>query len=143
MFRGEYQHIVDVKSRIIMPSKFRDKLGDMFIITKGLDKCLFVYTMDEWEAFEAKVKNLPMTDEGVRQFVRFFVGGACECEPDNQGRILLPANLKEYAAIGKNIVSVGVSNRIEIWAKESWDSYNDVSNHIDNVLASKMAQLGI
>lgn len=143
MFLGEYQHMIDAKCRLIMPAKFREELGERFVITKGLDKCLFVYTDLEWQALHDKVKLLPVTDEAVRRFVRFFFGGATESLPDGQGRVMLPVNLREYADIKKDIVSIGVSNRIEIWSKENWQSYNDMSNSIDNELAEKMALLGI
>ncbi len=143
MFLGEYQHTIDTKGRVIMPAKFRDGLGQRFIITKGIDKCLFVYTEADWNILNDKIKQLPMMDDGVRRFVRFFFGGACDCEFDAQGRIIIPQNLREHASIQKDIVSVGVSNRIEIWCKENWDKYNDDSNFIDNVLAEKMSQLGI
>ena len=142
MFLGEYSHTLDAKGRLIMPAKFRDGLGERFIVTKGLDKCLFAYTLEEWTGFEQKIKELPLADEGVRRFVRFFVGSAAECEPDNQGRSLLPPTLRTYAGIEKELVSLGVSNRIEIWSKANWDAYNDASNYIDAELAGKMAQLG-
>ncbi len=143
VFLGEYQHTIDAKNRIVLPSKFRDGLGQHFVVTKGLDNCLFVYAMPEWEALHDKVKSLPVTDENVRRFVRFFFGGAMDVEPDSQGRVMIPANLREYAEIKKEIVSIGVSNRIEIWSKENWNAYNNDSNTIDNELAEKMAQLGI
>jgi len=143
MFLGEYQHSVDAKGRVIMPAKFRDGLGQRFIVTKGLDKCLLVYTEDDWEALHEKVTQLPMTDESVRRFVRFLFGGAAECECDAQGRVNIPQNLRDHAGIEKEGVSIGVSNRIEMWSREGWDSYNSDSNFVDNMLAEKMSQLGI
>ena len=143
MFLGEYQHSVDTKGRVIMPAKFRDKLRQRFIVTKGLDKCLLIYTEGDWSALDEKVRQLPVTDEGVRKFVRFFFGGAAECECDAQGRVNIPQNLRDYAGIQKDVVSIGVSNRIEMWSREGWDSYNNDSNFIDNMLAEKMSQLGI
>lgn len=143
MFMGEYQHNIDSKGRLIVPAKFREELGATFIVTKGLDKCLFAYTKDEWKVFEEKVRKLPLTNKDVRKFVRFFFSGAVECETDNQGRIMIPQNLREYAVIKKEIVSIGVSNRIEIWSKENWIEYNDEENFIDGQLAEKMAELGI
>lgn len=143
MFRGQYQHSVDTKTRMVIPMKFRDGLGERFIITKGLDKCLFVYAMEDWIEFEEKVKKLPMTDEGVRKFVRFFFGAAFEAERDNNGRTVIPQNLIEYAGITKEIVSIGVPKRIEIWSKENWDAYNSNDNFIDKEVAMKMAELGI
>ncbi len=143
MFLGEYQHMLDTKCRMILPAKFREELGAQFVITKGLDKCLFVYTMAEWQALHDKIKALPVTDESVRRFVRFFFGGAAEVSPDNQGRAMVPANLREYACITKEVVTIGVSNRIEIWSKENWNNYNLENNTFDEKLAEKMAQLGI
>jgi MraZ protein len=120
MFLGEYKHTTDAKHRLIMPAKFREMLGERFIITKGLDQCLFVYTDAEWQALHDKVKGLPVADKAVRRFTRFFFGGAEPSTPDAQGRVLLPPHLREYAGITKEVVSVGVSNRIEIWSKENW-----------------------
>ena len=143
MFLGEYQHSVDAKGRVIMPVKFRDELGQKFIITKGLDKCLLVYTESDWEALNEKVRQLPVTDEGVRRFVRFFFGGAAECECDAQGRVNVPQYLRDYAGIRKDVISIGVSNRIEMWSREGWELYSNDSNFVDNMLAEKMSQLGI
>lgn len=142
VFYGEFQHILDVKNRIIIPAKFRLGLGESFILTKGWDKCLTIYTMEEWRNLENKIKELPRSDEKVRRFVRIMFGGACECEPDAQGRVLIPGQLREYAGINKEIISVGVLERIEIWSRECWDEYND-ANHIDNELAMRMSELGI
>ncbi len=143
MFLGEFYHSVDAKGRLIVPAKFRDGLGERFIITKGLDKCLFVFPTDEWRVFENKVKDLPMTDPSVRKFVRFFFGGAFEAETDNQGRVVLPPNLREYAGISKEIVTVGVAGKIEIWSKENWHQYNADDILVDNDVAQKMAEFGI
>lgn len=142
MFIGEYVHSTDAKGRLIVPAKFRDELGSAFIATKGLDKCISIYTLEEWKSLEEKIKSLPTTDPQVTKFVRFFFSGACECEPDNQGRIMLPPNLRKHAEISKEIVSVGVARRIEIWSLENWEKYND-DNFIDSDLAVKMAELGI
>lgn len=142
MFIGEYTHSTDAKGRLIVPSKFREELGAVFIAAKGLDKCISVYTMNEWKTLEEKIKTLPTTDPKISRFVRFFFSGACECEPDSQGRILLPQNLRKYAEITKEVVTVGVARRIEIWSAENWEAYND-GNLIDDELAEKMAELGI
>lgn len=142
MFIGEYQHSLDSKNRIIVPSKLRDGLGDKFIISKGLDGCLYAYPIDEWQKFEEKLKKLPLTNKDARAFVRFFVAGATEVETDKQGRGLIPANLREYAGIEKEIVTIGALNKIEIWSKEKWESYNE--SDIDfNSIADKMGDLGI
>lgn len=142
MFIGEYQHTIDQKSRIIMPSKFREGLGEKFIVTKGLDNCLFVYSLEEWTNFENKLRTLPIADKAAREFIRFFFSGAAECEVDKQGRILIPSNLREFAKLDKEIVVTGVSTRIEIWSKENWEAYNNSGMDADEI-AEKMSQLGI
>lgn len=123
MFMGEFQHNIDAKGRMIVPAKFRQELGERFIVTRGLDQCLFVYPMDEWEILEEKLKKLPLTKKDARAFTRFFFSGATECEVDKQGRINIPANLRAYAGLDKECVVIGVSNRIELWAKENWEAY--------------------
>ncbi|MFL6559717.1 MAG: division/cell wall cluster transcriptional repressor MraZ [Bacillus sp. (in: firmicutes)] len=123
MFMGEYHHSVDNKGRLIVPSKFRDELGDMFIITRGLDQCLFGYPLSEWELIEEKLKGLPLTKKDARAFTRFFFSGATESELDKQGRINIPAPLLQYAKLEKECVILGVSNRIEIWSKQIWEDY--------------------
>lgn len=143
MFIGEYNHNIDNKGRVSMPSKFRDLLGDNFIATKGLDNCLFVYPIDEWKVVESKLKSLPMTNVDARAFVRFFFSGASECELDNQGRIRLPNNLREHAFLEKETVIIGVGTRIEIWSLDSWDKYNSQDNLSIDEIASKMQELGI
>ena len=143
MFIGEYQHTLDPKNRVIMPSKFREKLGDSFVMTKGLDNCLFIYSSEEWSIVEDKLKSLPMTNKDARAFVRFFFAGACECELDKQGRILMPNNLKDYAKIDKELVIIGVSTRIEIWSREEWNKFNSDANISYEDVAEKMSQLGI
>lgn len=143
MFLSEYQHSIDTKGRLIVPSKFRDGLGEKFVVTKGLDKCLFAYPKEEWIVFEEKLKQLPITNAGARKFVRFFFSSAVECELDNQGRINIPPNLREYAGLKKEVISIGVNNRVEIWNKDSWNEYNDEENFISNELAFEMENLGI
>ena len=143
MFIGEYQHTLDPKNRVIMPSKFREKLGDSFVMTKGLDNCLFIYSSAEWSIVEDKLKSLPMTNKDARAFVRFFFAGACECELDKQGRILMPNNLKDYAKIDKELVIIGVSTRIEIWSREEWNKFNSDANISYEDVTEKMSQLGI
>lgn len=123
MFMGEFQHTVDAKGRLIIPAKFRDGLGERFIATRGLENCLFVFSEKEWEAFGEKLKQLPMASGHARQFTRLLFSGATECELDPQGRINLPANLREYAGLDKEAVVVGVSNRVEIWSKAGWEEY--------------------
>ncbi|MGL4850081.1 MAG: division/cell wall cluster transcriptional repressor MraZ [Clostridium sp.] len=142
MFIGEYQHSLDNKNRMNVPAKLREGLQGRFVITKGLDHCLYVYPINEWEKLEEKLKNLPLTDKNARAFVRFFFSGACEIELDKQSRGLIPQNLKEYAKIEKDIVSIGVLTRIEIWSKESWNEYNSSDMDFDSI-AESMNSLGI
>ncbi len=143
MFIGEYQHTLDNKGRIIIPSKFRTELGEEFVMTKGLDNCLFVYPKTEWSILEEKLKQLPLTNRDARAFVRFFFLGASECELDKQGRVLIPPNLREHSKLEKEVVIIGVSTRIEIWSKEEWDSYNNDDSLSYDSIAEKMAELGI
>src|SRR3569833_963947 len=120
MFMGEYQHSIDDKGRLIIPAFFRDGLGASFVVTRGLDNCLFVYPQTEWENLEAKLKTLPFTRADARAFSRFFFSGASECELDKQGRANIPSHLRDYAKLNRDCVVIGVSNRVEIWGKESW-----------------------
>ena len=141
MFIGEYGHAIDAKNRIILPSKFREDLGDSCIMTKGLDGCLFVYSNEEWHRIEESLREKPLTSKDARKFMRFFFAGAASCEVDKQGRILLPANLREYAGIEKDVISVGVYSRVEIWSK---DRYLDNTDFDDmDEIAEHMAELGI
>lgn len=123
MFMGEFQHTVDAKGRLFIPAKLREGLGDRFIATKGLEDCLFVFPEKEWEVFGEKLRSLPLASGAARAFTRLFFSGATECDVDSQGRILLPANLRDYAAIEKEVMIVGVSSRVEIWAKAKWEEY--------------------
>lgn len=143
MFIGEYQHSIDPKGRVIIPSKFRDGLGEKFIVTKGLDECLFAYSSEEWSNIETKLKSLPFTDKDVRAFVRFFFAGAAECETDKQGRILIPQNLREHAGLDKEIYVIGVSTRVELWDKSRWENYSGDENVGADKIAEKMSELGI
>lgn len=142
MFIGEYQHTIDPKNRIFIPSKFREDLGERFVITKGLDNCLYAYTMEEWANLEQKLKSLPLSSREARAFARFIFSGAVDCVPDKQGRVILPANLIEYANIKKDVVTIGVSTRFEIWSKENWEAYNNSNVDFDQI-SEKMFELGI
>jgi len=143
MFRGEFSHNLDAKWRLILPQKFRDGLGDRFIITRGLDDCLFVYGLADWERFELKVRDMPVTDVKLRQFVRFFFGGAFETEADAQGRTIIPAHLREHASLVRDVVSIGVPGRVEIWGKENWTKYNQSNrNSVDEDLARYITEIG-
>ena len=143
MFIGEYQHTIDIKSRIIVPSKFREELGSRFVLTKGLDNCLFVFSMDEWNKFEDKLKNLPVASKDARAFVRYFFSGAVLCDTDRQGRLIIPQNLREHAKIDKEIVIIGVLSRVEVWSKSEWENYNDGADLGYDAISEKMAELGI
>ena len=141
MFMSEYNHTVDAKGRLIIPSKFREILGDEFVISKGMDGCLFVYTNDDWKAFEEKLTSLPLINKEARQFARFFLAGAAQVEVDKQGRILLPASLRSFANLDKDVVLVGVGSRIEIWDKEKYEALSADENMDD--IANAMEALGL
>ncbi len=143
MFIGEYEHNVDAKGRIIMPAKLREDIGEKFIITKGLDGCLFAYSQAEWANFEEKLKALPLAQKNARNFVRFFLSGAVECEIDKQGRFLIPANLREHALLDKEVVIIGVGTRLEIWNRETWKTYSSDENISADEIAENMTMLGI
>ncbi|MFJ5765282.1 division/cell wall cluster transcriptional repressor MraZ [Lysinibacillus sp. NPDC093210] len=138
MFMGEYQHSVDAKGRLIVPAKFREALGETFVVTRGLDNCLFGYPMDEWRKLEEKLKGLPMTKKDTRAFARFFFSGATEVEIDKQGRINIPSTLVQHAHLVKECIVLGVSNRIEIWAKDAWETYFTESEQSFNEIAENM-----
>ncbi|MCM3713094.1 division/cell wall cluster transcriptional repressor MraZ [Alkalihalobacillus oceani] len=123
MFMGEYRHNVDEKGRMIIPAKFRDGLGSSFVMTRGLDRCLFVYPSEEWRKLENQLKELPFTKKDARAFTRFFFSGAAECELDKQGRVNIASPLREFAQLEKECVIIGVSNRVEVWSKENWETY--------------------
>ena len=131
MFTGEYEHTVDTKGRIIMPSKFREALSGEFVVTAGLDGCLFVYPNEEWEQFVLKLKSLPGNKE-ARQLQRYFLAGAATIEMDKQGRFLIPNKLRETAGLEKDIVIVGVISKLEIWSKEKWEA-NNVYENMDEI----------
>lgn len=140
---GEYQHALDNKGRLIVPARFREGLGDPFIVTRGLDHCLFAYPIAEWRVVEEKLRALPLTQADARAFVRFFFSGATECGTDKQGRIMLPPNLRDYAQMEKDVVAVGVSTRVELWSLERWQAYVDTASASYEAIAEKIVDLGI
>ena len=141
MLIGEYEHSLDAKGRLIMPSKLRDDIGEKFIITKGLDGCLFAFSIEEWKIFEQKLRSLPISNKDARAFSRFFFAGAMDCEIDKQGRFLISSNLREFAGLTKEVVIVGLDSRIEIWSKDKWQKCDeDISA---DEIAEKMEMLGI
>lgn len=123
MFMGEFHHSIDDKGRLILPAKFREDLGDNFIITRGLEECLFIYSISEWEKITHKLNNLPFTKKDARSFMRFFLSGATATEFDKQGRINITSPLISYADLKKECVVIGVGDRIEVWSKEKWDDF--------------------
>ena len=141
MLIGEYEHTIDAKGRLSMPSKLRRDMGEAFIVTKGLDGCLFAFSQEEWKNFETKLKSLPLSDKNARNFVRFFLAGATECEIDKQGRFLIPSNLRTAAKLEKEAVIIGVGTRLEIWNKDVWTS-KDEEISADEI-AENMTMLGI
>lgn len=142
-FMGEHHHNIDTKGRLFIPARFRQGLGDLFVLTKGLDGCLFVYPRPEWAAMEQKLKSLPITKSDARAFVRFFFSGATECEVDKQGRILIPGNLRTHAQLEKEVVIIGVSARVEIWARDLWEQYSARAATAYEVIAEKIADLDL
>ena len=141
MLIGEYEHTIDAKGRLSMPAKLRRDMGEAFIVTKGLDGCLFAFSQEEWKNFETKLKSLPLSDKNARNFVRFFLAGATECELDKQGRFLIPNNLRQAATLDKEAVIIGVGTRLEIWNKQVWTS-KDEEISADEI-AENMTMLGI
>ena len=141
MLIGEYEHTIDAKGRLSMPAKLRRDMGEAFIVTKGLDGCLFAFSNEEWMNFESKLKSLPLSDKNARNFVRFFLAGATECELDKQGRFLIPNNLRQSANLGKEAVIIGVGTRLEIWNKQIWMSKDEEISADD--IAENMTMLGI
>lgn len=139
MFMGEYHHSIDEKGRITIPSKIRYELGEIFIVTRGIDNCLFVYPKEEWNNIINKYKELPNTKD-ARNFMRFFLSGASECEFDKQGRINIPSPLTNYASLKKEVIVIGVNERLEIWSKENWNKFiddneanlSDIAEHLFN-----------
>ena len=126
-----------------MPAKLKEDIGEKFVITKGLDGCLFVYSQSEWKLFEDKLRAFPLTNKDARALVRFFLAGAMECEIDKQGRFLIAANLREFAGLEKEVVVIGVLNKIEIWSKEKWLEYSEKENNEADEIAEKMANLDL
>ena len=141
MFSGEYNHILDIKYRYIAPAAFREVLGDCFVITKGLDHCLFVYTRELWQSKIAALGQLSSTSAAARRFSRNFFSGALIAEPDKQGRVVLPESLRNHAKLDREIVTIGVLDRLEIWDKKLWDEYNSESAMEYEELAEKLAEL--
>ena len=142
VFMGEYSHTVDTKGRLIIPSRFRETLGDKFVVTKGMDGCLFVYDYAGWSIFDEKLKTLSLSKKDHRTFVRHFLAGAAEVEVDKQGRILIPAKLREYAQLEKDVTLVGVGSRIEIWDDARWKQMEAEEESMEDI-AERMDDMGL
>ena len=141
MFMGRYNHTIDPKGRLSIPSKYREILGDEFVVSKGMDGCLYVYANDDWKIFEGKLASLPLMSEEARQFARFFLSGAQPVTVDKQGRILMPQDLRDFAGLEKDVVLAGMGSRIEIWSLERWKANND---SIDiNAISKGVMNLGL
>ena len=143
MLIGEYSHSLDVKGRLIMAAKLREDMGEKFIITTGLDGCLFGFSMIEWQKFEDKLKTLPITNKNARNFVRFFLSGATECELDKQGRFLIASKLREVANLDKDVTIIGAGTRIEIWNTKKWEEQTSAENLSIEEIEKNMEELGI
>lgn len=141
MFMGKYNHTIDPKGRLSIPSKYREILGDEFVVSKGMDGCLYVYANDDWKVFEGKLASLPLMSEEARQFARFFLSGAQPVTVDKQGRILMPQDLRDFAGLEKDVVLAGMGSRIEIWSLERWKANND---SVDiNAISKGVMNLGL
>lgn len=141
MFRGGFTHSIDDKGRVIIPQKFRLLLGEKFVVTKGLDKCLWVFAEDEWRKLDERLKAQPMLDASAVRLQRFFSGEAIDGATDPQGRVAIPVNLREYAGIDKEVMIVGAGNRIEIWSKSSWDNLTD--SMTDEQIRESAREIGV
>jgi len=143
MFLGEYQHTLDDKGRLTVPARFREGLGERFVVTRGLDNCLFAYPHTEWQVLESRLKTLPLTKGDARAFVRFLFSGATECELDRQGRVMLPPTLREHAGLEKDVVVIGVSTRVEIWSQDRWSRYVEQAEQSFEDIAESLEGLGL
>ncbi len=143
MFIGEYNHNIDPKKRLALPSKFRKELGKSVVITRGLDQCLFVYPRKTWEEIAEKLGTMPIGEAHTRSFVRIMLAGAIDTTMDSQGRILVPDYLKEYAALARNVVVAGLYNRLEIWDEAKWQSYKNEAEQNTDKIAEELGKLGV
>ena len=134
MLMGEFHHSIDEKKRLIIPAKFRNELGEKFVVTRGIEKCLYVYSLSEFENIVDKLKTIPFTKSDARQFMRFFLSGATTVEFDKQGRITIPTTLTNYASITKDCIVVGTGDRLEIWSDSSWEEfYNSTKDNMSDI----------
>jgi len=143
MFIGEYSHSIDPKKRLAIPSKFRADLKNKIVITRGLDKCLFIYPMKVWEELAGKLGSLPVGESSTRSFIRLMLAGAVDVEVDGQGRILIPDFLKSYAGLSKDVVIAGLYNRLEIWDEKKWEDYKKNAEKNTDEIAEQLGKLGV
>ncbi|MCI5944567.1 MAG: division/cell wall cluster transcriptional repressor MraZ [Eubacterium sp.] len=125
VFQGEYHHGLDAKGRLILPARIREELGTQFVITKGMDGCLFIFTPDSWQEFSGKLRKLPTSSEKARRLKRYFIGSSLDCESDKQGRFLIPPVLRQFAQIDKDVTVIGLDDRIELWSTERYEAYQN------------------
>lgn len=143
MFIGEYQHILDQKKRVAIPSKFRVKFKAGAVITRGLDNCLFIYPKNEWESIATKLGSMPVGESATRSFVRLMLAGAVDAQLDSQGRVLIPEFLKKYAKLGKNVIIAGLFNRLEMWDENTWTKYKQTAEKSQDEIAEQLGKLGM
>src|SRR3989338_6504293 len=143
MLIGEYTHTIDQKRRLAIPSKLRREIGEKAVLTRGLDNCLFLFSMKEWEQLAEKLGKLPFGQQDTRGFVRLLLSGAVEVENDQLGRILIPDYLKDYAQLKKRVIIAGLFNRLEIWDEERWQSYKNNLEKESDRIAEKLGELGV
>ena len=143
MFIGEYLHSIDLKKRMAVPSKFRADLKNKVVVTRGLDKCLFIYPMKVWEELAGKLGTLPVGESATRSFIRLMLAGAVDVDVDKQGRILIPDFLKSYAGLGRNVIVAGIYNRLEIWDEKKWQEYKKKAEKNTDEIAEQLGKLGV
>lgn len=144
MLIGSYEHSLDAKGRVFMPAKFRDELGSEFVLVNGIDKCIYVFSIEQWNMFSSKFTSLPVTNKSAQLIMRKLYSSAVEREPDKQGRILLSADLKNHANISGDVKIIGMSTRVEIWAVEEWEKYSQTDDEeFDEAALAALAELGI
>lgn len=143
MFIGEYQHTLDEKGRLAMPVKFRAQIAEGAVVTKGLDNCLSVYTLPEWEKLAEKLASMPLTQAASRAFARLMLAGAIQIVPDKQGRVNIPAYLREYAELSGQVVVAGLYLRIEIWSQKKWQEYKSKTESDSSAIAEELSNLGV
>lgn len=143
MFIGEYNHAVDPKKRLALPSKFRNELGKTVVVTRGLDKCLFVYPLDVWQELAQKLGTMPIGESATRAFVRLMLAGATDVQMDAQGRVLIPDYLKEYAQLDRDVIVAGLFNRLEIWDQQKWQAYKSDAERNTDEIAENLGKLGV